>query len=131
MIVYYSHGGSGNHGCEALVRSTRKILKRFDQKGQESVLYTYKITDDVKYIPDGIFSQIIDLIVFSGDFRFKSIALCGNKAYYISSVEAVNCTSEFDIGHIITNLSTIFYIVTYFSPFVNTFLRGVHFDAFA
>ena len=61
MIVYYSHGGSGNHGCEALVRSTRKILKRFDQKGQESVLYTYKITDDVNYIPDGLFSQIIDL----------------------------------------------------------------------
>ena len=25
-IVLYSHGGSGNHGCEAIVRGTYKIL---------------------------------------------------------------------------------------------------------
>lgn len=26
-IFLYAHGGSGNHGCEAIVRSTIKILK--------------------------------------------------------------------------------------------------------
>ena len=26
-IYMYAHGGSGNHGCEAIVRSTSKILK--------------------------------------------------------------------------------------------------------
>ena len=26
MIVLYYHGGSANHGCEAIVRSTYKIL---------------------------------------------------------------------------------------------------------
>lgn len=26
MIKFYYHGGSGNHGCEAIVRSTKKIL---------------------------------------------------------------------------------------------------------
>ena len=25
-IYMYAHGGSGNHGCEAIVRSTLKIL---------------------------------------------------------------------------------------------------------
>lgn len=25
-IVMYGHSGSGNHGCEAIIRSTRKIL---------------------------------------------------------------------------------------------------------
>ena len=25
-IVFYSHSGSGNHGCEAIVRGTEKIL---------------------------------------------------------------------------------------------------------
>lgn len=30
-VILYSHGGSGNHGCEALVRSTVKILKNFGE----------------------------------------------------------------------------------------------------
>ena len=28
MVALYYHGGSGNHGCEALVRATKKILNR-------------------------------------------------------------------------------------------------------
>ena len=28
-IIMYSHGGSGNHGCEAIVLSTAKILKNY------------------------------------------------------------------------------------------------------
>ena len=26
----YSHGGSGNHGCEAIVRGTQKIIGKED-----------------------------------------------------------------------------------------------------
>ena len=29
-IFLYAHGGSGNHGCEAIVRATAKILKNED-----------------------------------------------------------------------------------------------------
>lgn len=28
MIYFYAHGGSGNHGCEAIIRSTAKLLER-------------------------------------------------------------------------------------------------------
>ena len=33
-IFLYAHGGSGNHGCEAIVRSTIKILKNQSKEGQ-------------------------------------------------------------------------------------------------
>lgn len=29
-IVLYPHGGSGNRGCEAIVRGTKKILDDYD-----------------------------------------------------------------------------------------------------
>lgn len=40
--VMYPHGGSGNHGCEAIVRSTVKLI------GNETTLFTNKIEDDHK-----------------------------------------------------------------------------------
>lgn len=43
-IFLYTHGGSANHGCEALVRSTIKILSPnivtiYSKNPQEDVLY--------------------------------------------------------------------------------------------
>lgn len=43
MIALYSHGGSTNHGCEAIVRSTTKILNR------KLVLYSSNPADDYTY----------------------------------------------------------------------------------
>lgn len=43
MILLYSHGGSTNHGCEAIVRSTTKILNR------KLVLYSSNPADDYTY----------------------------------------------------------------------------------
>jgi len=43
MIHLYYHGGSGNHGCEAIVRATLGIL------GQDAVLHTSNITSDRTY----------------------------------------------------------------------------------
>ena len=43
MIHLYFHGGSGNHGCEAIVRSTLGIL------GQDTVLHTSNIASDRAY----------------------------------------------------------------------------------
>lgn len=42
-IVMYYHGGSANHGCEAIVRSTKKILTASEY------LYTSNINEDEKY----------------------------------------------------------------------------------
>lgn len=43
-IILYSHGGSGNHGCEAIVRGTYKILN-----GEIDELYSYRKEEDIKY----------------------------------------------------------------------------------
>lgn len=42
-IVMYGHSGSGNHGCEAIIRSTRKIL------GQEYSVFSNSPDQDKKY----------------------------------------------------------------------------------
>jgi len=42
MKLYY-HAGSLNHGCEAIVRSTQKII------GGKNILYTHNMEGDLKY----------------------------------------------------------------------------------
>lgn len=43
MIKLYYHGGSGNHGCEAIVRGTKKILDT------DIILYSMRVHEDEKY----------------------------------------------------------------------------------
>ncbi len=43
-VILYSHGGSGNHGCEAIVRGTYKLLH-----GNVDELYSYRKDEDIKY----------------------------------------------------------------------------------
>ena len=52
-VVLYPHGGSGNHGCEALVRSTCKIIKR-----NNVFLATRNKSEDTKYALDKICTLI-------------------------------------------------------------------------
>lgn len=54
-IVMYAHGGSGNHGCEAIVRSTAKILK-----GCELLLITSRPDEDRLYGVDVLAELILD-----------------------------------------------------------------------
>jgi len=42
----YAHGGSMNHGCEAIVRSTTNLLKELDAR---PLLLSYKDTEEQKY----------------------------------------------------------------------------------
>lgn len=44
-ILMYGHGGSGNHGCEAIVRSTLKII----EDGYKNDLFSIRDYEDVKY----------------------------------------------------------------------------------
>lgn len=49
MFNLYSHGGSGNHGCEAIVRSTIKVLN------ENSVnVFSHNVDQDEKYGIDDI-----------------------------------------------------------------------------
>lgn len=42
-LILYNHGGSGNHGCEAIVRSLTKITN------VRPVLFSYRPDEDFKY----------------------------------------------------------------------------------
>ena len=44
MINLYSHGGSGNHGCEAIIRSTIKILN-----DNAVNVFSHDVNQDKKY----------------------------------------------------------------------------------
>lgn len=41
--IFYAHAGAGNHGCEAIVRASAKIL------GEDIVLYSSKPEEDCRY----------------------------------------------------------------------------------
>lgn len=41
--IFYAHAGSGNHGCEAIVRSSAKIL------GNDIILYSARPEEDQRY----------------------------------------------------------------------------------
>lgn len=49
-IILYGHSGSGNHGCEAIIRSTMKLLKT------KCLVYSNNIEQDEKY---GIDSSVL------------------------------------------------------------------------
>lgn len=66
MIRLYAHGGSGNHGCEALVRSTLKILESSGFTKRDTILYTYAAAEDKKYIPKETFGDIVELTYKKG-----------------------------------------------------------------
>ena len=46
--ILFAHGGSGNHGCEALVRSTVKIIKEKNPNA-EIIVASHAIQEDKKY----------------------------------------------------------------------------------
>ena len=72
MICLYSHGGSENHGCEALVRSTVDIIE------QPIRLFSQHSEQDVKY---GL-NEICD-IVSDIDFEVKR----GSLTWFMSAVQ--------------------------------------------
>ena len=58
-ILLYGHGGSGNHGCEAIVRSTTSILKH--SLGDSRILLaTQRAADDSVYL-ERVTDRVIDI----------------------------------------------------------------------
>lgn len=66
--VLYMHGGSGNHGCEALVRTTTFLVKSY--LSHEVVLWSSASNEDVKY---GV-TSIVDEIIKTDDINKKSVS---------------------------------------------------------
>lgn len=54
-ILLYPHGGSGNHGCEAIVRSTLLLLRP-----EEGVLFSSACGEDRRYGLDGVVRVLPD-----------------------------------------------------------------------
>ena len=59
MINLYYHGGSANHGCEAIVRSTNKILHELTQK--PLTLFSTNIAEEERYGIDQIANVVEDI----------------------------------------------------------------------
>lgn len=72
MIYLYNHSGSKNHGCEAIVRSTTKILN------QKSTLLSLRLTEDIQYK----INEITDVI----DVKDSKVSK-GTLKYYLSAIE--------------------------------------------
>lgn len=67
--VLYMHGGSGNHGCEALVRTTAQIIK--NALNADVVLWSQAPSEDIKY---GV-NTIVDEIVATDALNKKKFGL--------------------------------------------------------
>lgn len=59
-IILYPHGGSGNHGCEAIVRATKKIIGC-----NETSLFSSRTEEDFKYGVDKLCSIQKEQLTFS------------------------------------------------------------------
>lgn len=60
-IILYSHGGAGNHGCEALVRSTAKVIKSSVNKDYKVSLFSYQAGEDEHYNVGEVVDSITNL----------------------------------------------------------------------
>ena len=92
-ILCYAHGGSYNHGCEAIVRSTYKILKQI-RYYEEIKLYSSKKIEDEKFglnqvcktIQIGNFKKNITLNSILSSVKYKMFKDM-NALYYLQNNE--------------------------------------------
>lgn len=94
-IVLYSHSGSKNHGCEAIVRGTAKIL---DGMGRISLL-SHEKDEDLLYKID----EIVD--VKQGKFHINKKSLDFLKAYM--ALKLKKDTSKMDVLQFKDGLNSI------------------------
>lgn len=96
-IFLYAHGGSGNHGCEAIVRSTLKILKNIPN---EKLLISTKPEEDAAYGIDDLCKVLKEKSryrKFSKEFinayvllKMKQDYIEMDKLEYLETVKRVN-----------------------------------------
>lgn len=72
----YFHGGSKNHGCEALIKTITKVL---DEKRENFLLHTFrksedvlfKINEEIKYIKEPVITDSSKKIAYMGETMFN------------------------------------------------------------
>lgn len=92
--LMYPHAGSGNHGCEAIVRSTVAILERNNMKN-DIIVYSANPQQDISYGLESICSvrlQNLPITKFSLDY-IKALFL----RYLLNNKDAYNIVSFKDM----------------------------------
>ena len=82
MIKLYAHGGSQNHGCEAIVRSTCSML------GNNITLYSNDIQQDLEYEINNICNLKSDALSYISR---------GSLEWLVSSLETKFCGSYYQM----------------------------------
>lgn len=72
-ILICQHGGSSNHGCEALARTTLSLIEGLSEPCQVT-LYSYRVEDDKKYLADLPQLHIAGLSHLPGRFSAHNIS---------------------------------------------------------
>lgn len=72
-ILICQHGGSSNHGCEALARTTVSLIGELPDEC-EVTLYSYRVNDDKKYLADIPGLRITGLSGLPGRFSAHNIS---------------------------------------------------------
>lgn len=73
--ILYSHGGAGNHGCEALIRSTVKILNKSIDDINVISLFSYRANEDLQYKVYRIVDSVTNLDYQHGTLKYYINAL--------------------------------------------------------
>lgn len=101
-VVMYVHGGSKNHGCEAIVRSTAQLLK-LDLN--QSILLSYNCSEDLQYGLDSVVQlrqEINTINRKSLDFvKAYFMQKIFNKSIYMDALlhkQSINQINNMDIG---------------------------------
>ncbi len=59
-LLFYSHSGSGNHGCEAIVRGSKLILQALDRP-HSIILFSHRCNEEYEYGVDKVVDDIVPI----------------------------------------------------------------------
>ena len=91
--ILYAHGGSANHGCEAIVRSLIKLLSLT----QNDVLCSNEPLEDVRYKLDNLITVISSRDKLKDDFIYRlkaKLSANPDRTYYFSIYRSLSFLSQ-------------------------------------
>mgnify|MGYP004470422121 FL=1 len=104
-IILCGHTGSVNRGCEAIVRSTAKILKLSGYEKNTTVLTFNKNCDEFLNVND-----VVDLVAYPKKNIFERALGKINRDFFKNPLWSANCTYKKAFGVVNTDDSIIFNI---------------------
>ena len=102
--ILYAHGSSYNHGCEAIVRSSCKLL---DLRKEKTLLYSNRIEGDLRYHLDDVITikPVCETPVDHNSmlgiwYRFRSHLHSDHRKYYYRYFGKMQYQYMYDFGEI-------------------------------